>query len=129
MSASFSHSLHAQVCTSNGWNTLQYINNTDLQFVKLGATGHTILVSSGDQGAPGDENVDCSKDAQLALYPQVRTTASLSPQLLASPHFLYVTHAHSHTLSVICDSLHSHFLRSLFVTQACTPWHSLIFVF
>jgi len=59
-----------KVCKSNGWNTLQYINNTDLQFVKLGATGHTMLVSSGDQGAPGDENADCTKDNALALYPQ-----------------------------------------------------------
>jgi len=58
-----------KVCTQHKWSTQQYVNNTDLQLVKFGATGRSFLSSSGDQGAPGDQNVDCSLDSKLALYP------------------------------------------------------------
>jgi len=58
-----------KICAAHGWNSTQYVNATDFQMAKFGATGHTLLASSGDQGAPGDENVDCSLDNQLALYP------------------------------------------------------------
>jgi len=39
-----------------------YIERTNIELMKLAATGVTILVSSGDAGSPGRTNEDCSSD-------------------------------------------------------------------
>lgn len=41
----------------------------DANLIKLGAAGVTMIASSGDNGAPGDQNVDCSLDKQGGTYP------------------------------------------------------------
>ncbi len=47
----------------NSWNPVQdsynYVYKVDIEFMKIGLRGITVLASSGDQGAPGDENSDC----------------------------------------------------------------------
>jgi len=40
-------------------NSGLYMNATNIEWMKLGLKGHTILASSGDQGAPGDFNLVC----------------------------------------------------------------------
>jgi tripeptidyl-peptidase-1 len=64
-----------KVCKAHGWNSQQYVNNTDIQFMKFGASGRTFVVCSQDEGAPGETNDDCSLDNQLALYPEYPATS------------------------------------------------------
>jgi len=40
-------------CPKFGYNSQQYVNRTNFDFQKLGVTGITVLVSDGDDGAPG----------------------------------------------------------------------------
>lgn len=43
----------------NGISSLEYVNRVNAEFLKIGARGISLLASSGDQGAPGDENPSC----------------------------------------------------------------------
>ena len=49
-----------------------YVERTNVEFMKLGARGVTLVASSGDDGAPGDLNSDCSLDSNVdaALNPE-----------------------------------------------------------
>lgn len=63
--------LHDQrTCEQNGWNAEQYVNNTNIQLLKFGSTGHTFVVCSQDEGAPGETNDGCNLDDSQALYPE-----------------------------------------------------------
>jgi len=64
-----------QVCQQKGWSNNQYIQNTDAQFMKWGATGRTFVVCSQDEGAPGETNDGCNLDGSLALYPEYPATS------------------------------------------------------
>mmetsp|Transcript_17280 Transcript_17280/g.27004 ORF Transcript_17280/g.27004 Transcript_17280/m.27004 type:complete len:587 (-) Transcript_17280:63-1823(-) len=44
----------------NGMSNEQYVDSVDNQYMQMGMKGTTIVVSSGDQGAPGDFDSDCS---------------------------------------------------------------------
>jgi tripeptidyl-peptidase-1 len=47
----------------NSWHPVEdsydYVRKVNVEFMKVGLRGITLLASSGDQGAPGDENSDC----------------------------------------------------------------------
>ena len=49
-----------------------YVERTNVEFMKLGVRGVTLVASSGDDGAPGDLNSDCSLDSNVdaALNPE-----------------------------------------------------------
>ena len=49
-----------------------YVERTNVEFMKLSARGITLVASSGDSGAPGDINSDCSFDGntQQTLNPE-----------------------------------------------------------
>ena len=50
-------------CTELGMvSNISYVERTNTEFMKLGARGVTLVASSGDSGAPGDLNNDCSLD-------------------------------------------------------------------
>jgi len=59
-----------QVCKAHGWSSNEYVQNTDLQFAKLGLFGRSFIVCSQDEGAPGETNDGCNLDLKLALYPE-----------------------------------------------------------
>ena len=40
------------VCTTLGYNSIQYVNRTNDELKKLGSAGVSVLVSDGDDGAP-----------------------------------------------------------------------------
>jgi tripeptidyl-peptidase-1 len=58
------------LCRENGWDSQEYVNATNILFMKFGVTGHTMVVCTQDEGAPGEQNDDCSKDDKQALYPE-----------------------------------------------------------
>lgn len=43
----------AHWCNYNGYNSTTYMIRVNEEFMKLGTRGVTILISSGDNGAPG----------------------------------------------------------------------------
>jgi subtilase family serine protease len=43
-------------------SNLSYVVRTNTEFMKLASRGMTLVASSGDSGAPGDINADCSND-------------------------------------------------------------------
>eukprot|EP00475_Leptophrys_vorax_P011382 TRINITY_DN1790_c0_g2_i2.p1 TRINITY_DN1790_c0_g2~~TRINITY_DN1790_c0_g2_i2.p1 ORF type:complete len:888 (-),score=257.55 TRINITY_DN1790_c0_g2_i2:64-2406(-) len=47
----------AILCTDLGLNYMSYIQTTNTELMKLGMMGVTVFVSSGDNGAPGTDNV------------------------------------------------------------------------
>jgi len=49
----------------NGMTNEQYVDTVDSQFMQMGLRGVTIVVSSGDQGAPGDFDSDCSGKVEV----------------------------------------------------------------
>ena len=59
-------------CTQLGiLSNVSYVERTNSEFLKLGVRGVTLIASSGDNGAPGDINSDCSSDGDI--------TAALNP--------------------------------------------------
>ena len=71
-------------CTQLGiLSNVSYVERTNTEFLKLSVRGVTLIVSSGDNGAPGDINSDCSSDDNI--------TAALNPEFPASsPYVLSV---------------------------------------
>lgn len=62
--------LDSGVCQHLGINNAQYINRTDVEFMKLGVMGISILICTQDEGAPSDNNVDCSSSKLVwPIYP------------------------------------------------------------
>jgi len=53
-------SLDSSVCSANGYGNAEYVNRTNVEFMKLGTMGFSIIVCSQDEGAPSDNNIDCS---------------------------------------------------------------------
>jgi len=51
------------VGSCNGLTSEQYVYNTNNQFMQITLRGTTLLASSGDQGAPGDNNARCTNPA------------------------------------------------------------------
>jgi hypothetical protein len=49
-------------------NTTLYVQRTNTEFAKIAARGITLVASSGDNGAPGDENDDCT-GTHVLLFP------------------------------------------------------------
>lgn len=45
----------------------QYVERTNVEFQKMGAIGVSLFAASGDQGAPGDGNADCSGSGKKSL--------------------------------------------------------------
>jgi subtilase family serine protease len=50
-------------CTGDE-TSLQYVQRTNVEFQKIGLLGVTLIAASGDQGAPGDSNPDCTSRKQ-----------------------------------------------------------------
>ncbi|EGC39256.1 hypothetical protein DICPUDRAFT_27222 [Dictyostelium purpureum] len=48
-----------------GENSFEYVERTNIEFQKIGLRGITLLASSGDDGAPGNGNPDCSTKGQV----------------------------------------------------------------
>ena len=46
-------------CPGN-MNSSQYVHRTNIEYVKMGLRGISVMVSSGDAGAPGRTNEDCA---------------------------------------------------------------------
>jgi len=57
------------VCSDD--DSTQYIDRVNIEYIKLGLRGVTIIASSGDAGAPGRTNEDCSDTQRTvnAVYP------------------------------------------------------------
>ncbi len=49
-------------CSASPQNVRAYIDRCEIEMMKLAAVGAAVVISSGDQGAPGRENADCSLD-------------------------------------------------------------------
>ena len=49
----------------------QYVSRVNAEYMKLALRGLTIMVSSGDSGAPGRTNLDCDDDSDTvhAVFP------------------------------------------------------------
>jgi len=56
-----------------GWRV--YLLRAEAEWLKLSATGRTVVASSGDTGAPGDNN-DCSKSQTFKLHPGYPATGA-----------------------------------------------------
>lgn len=55
-------------CT-HGESSYEYVARTNVEFMKLGQKGITLLAASGDQGAPGDENPSCQGGKLSTIFP------------------------------------------------------------
>jgi subtilase family serine protease len=53
------------ITTCNNITASQYINRVNTEYIKIGLRGVTILVSSGDAGAPGRTNEGCDENSPL----------------------------------------------------------------
>jgi tripeptidyl-peptidase-1 len=60
MSWGWSESDQCSICNCSNLTSHQYVNRVNNEYLKLAARGVTIMVSSGDAGAPGRTNEDCS---------------------------------------------------------------------
>jgi tripeptidyl-peptidase-1 len=58
-------------CT--GMDTVTYVNRANVEFMKTGLLRISFLIASQDEGAPSDENIDCSLDSTshpvFGIYP------------------------------------------------------------
>jgi tripeptidyl-peptidase-1 len=59
--------------------SFQYVDRVNIEFQKIGLSGISLLAASGDQGAPGDGNSDCSNDT----YPLWTIFPGASPWVLS----------------------------------------------
>jgi tripeptidyl-peptidase-1 len=57
------------VCTQLGVDSEQYVNRTNIELQKCGTMGFSILVCTQDEGAPSDNNDDCSEDDTQPVWP------------------------------------------------------------
>jgi len=53
--------------TNCSGSSLDYVTRTNVEYQKIGLRGITLLAASGDQGAPGDSDPDCSGKGAKAL--------------------------------------------------------------
>lgn len=53
-----------QITSCNGYTSQQYVQRTNTEWQKIGLRGVSLLASSGDQGAPGDNNPYCQNSAE-----------------------------------------------------------------
>jgi tripeptidyl-peptidase-1 len=70
---------------SNGQTSFSYVNKVNVEFVKLGLKGITLLAASGDQGAPGDENTDCNGGISTIFPGASPWVTSVGATMLVSP--------------------------------------------
>lgn len=56
-------------CQSLGVDSTQYVQRVNTEFQKIGTKGATLLISSGDSGANGRTNGDCSIPQLRAAFP------------------------------------------------------------
>jgi subtilase family serine protease len=56
-------------------NWMVYLTRAEAEWAKLAAKGHTIIASSGDTGAPGDNN-DCSLTQKFPFHPGYPATGA-----------------------------------------------------
>lgn len=54
-------------CGNGG--SADYTRRTETEFMKISMKGVTLMSSSGDQGAPGDNNVFCQSAVLSDMYP------------------------------------------------------------
>ena len=59
MSWGWSESDQCSICNCSGKTSHQYVNRVNNEYLKLAARGISMMVSSGDAGAPGRTNEDC----------------------------------------------------------------------
>jgi len=60
MSYSFPENEQCEVGTCNGISDEQYVQETEAKWLQISLRGVTLVASSGDLGAPGDSNSDCT---------------------------------------------------------------------
>ncbi len=71
----------------SGETSEDYVIRTNTEFQKAGLQGITLVAASGDQGAPGDDDPDCSifkKDKLSTIFP------GASPWVLSVGTFVVV---------------------------------------
>jgi tripeptidyl-peptidase-1 len=66
-------------CSQLDVSSAQYVERINVEFQKLGLNGITLVASSGDQGAPGDGNSQCSNNT----YPLWSIFPGASPWVLS----------------------------------------------
>ena len=88
-------------CT--GLTSEQYVSRVNIEFLKMALQGTTIVVSSGDAGAPGRTNEGCNSDSPInPVFPG------------SSPYVLSVGATY-----VVNDNSTSHYLTPLCQNQSC----------
>jgi len=56
-------------CTLIGENSAIYVSRTNTELLKAGTMGLSVVVCTQDEGAPSDNNDDCSLDATQPVWP------------------------------------------------------------
>lgn len=106
---------NAEHCETLGMqNVSQYLERCDIEFMKVGLRGISLLASSQDHGAPGFANVDCSADAQTAGNATASGVLALNPVYPASSPYITAVGATaldkpqklSQPQSKLCNAMH-----------------------
>ena len=71
-------------CKALGVNWQGYINRTNIEFMKLGAMGATVVVASGDSGAHGRTDRTCF------LNQKMHPNFPVFPSYMKAPYQFYV---------------------------------------
>lgn len=71
MSWGWSESQQCSITMCDNITSQQYVSRVNAEYMKLALRGLTIMVSSGDSGAPGRTNLDCDDDSDTvhAVFP------------------------------------------------------------
>ncbi len=69
MSWGWSESNQCTIIYCNNHTSENYVNRVNYEYIKLGLRGITIVVASGDSGAPGRTNEACESDMIKAVFP------------------------------------------------------------
>eukprot|EP00698_Gefionella_okellyi_P021022 TRINITY_DN6700_c0_g1_i1.p1 TRINITY_DN6700_c0_g1~~TRINITY_DN6700_c0_g1_i1.p1 ORF type:complete len:615 (-),score=127.44 TRINITY_DN6700_c0_g1_i1:91-1935(-) len=56
-------------CSQQGWTQADYVSRSNTELMKVGTLGLTVIVASGDQGAPGPGNPNCAANVLYPVFP------------------------------------------------------------
>lgn len=94
------------ITNCNSSDARQYVNSTNLQFLKMVARGITIVVASGDAGSPGRTNEGCDSELTSTGYNHINPIFPGTSPWVLSVGATYVVKSDStfHYESPICSS-------------------------
>ncbi|GAM19570.1 hypothetical protein SAMD00019534_027450, partial [Acytostelium subglobosum LB1] len=81
---------------ASGETSEDYVGRVNAEFIKIGVRGITLLAASGDQGAPGDGDSDCTdkKHPLSTIFPGASPyVTSVGATMLAAPSTVDKKHA------------------------------------